>query len=135
MAVFVTPLNKTFIYNLFLKFVNNMKKLIFTFGVIIACMTAASAQTSTKEYVEIKTSAVCGMCKATIEKALDNVDGIKSASLDVDSKVVSIKYDGTVTNVESIKTAITMAGYSADEVPANKEAYDKLHGCCKAEHD
>lgn len=112
-----------------------MKKLIFTFGVIIACMTAASAQTSTKEYVEIKTSAVCGMCKATIEKALDNVDGIKSASLDVDSKVVSIKYDGTVTNVESIKTAITMAGYSADEVPANKEAYDKLHGCCKAEHD
>lgn len=112
-----------------------MKKLVFTFGVIIACMTALNAQNSRKEYVEIKTSAVCGMCKNTIENALDNLEGVKSASLDVDSKVVSVKYDGTLTSIEAIKTAITLAGYSADELPANTEAYDKLHGCCKAEHD
>ena len=108
-----------------------MKKLLSTLGVLLAIMTQTTfAQSSTKEYVEIKTSAVCGMCKATIENALDNVDGIKSASLDVDSKIVSVKFDATKTNVDAIKTAITLAGYSADEVPANQEAYYLLDGLC-----
>ncbi|MEZ5013716.1 MAG: heavy metal-associated domain-containing protein [Chitinophagales bacterium] len=86
-----------------------------------------------KQYVEIKTSAQCGSCKATIEKALLNVDGVKSATLDLDTKVVAVKYSGDKTNVEALKNAITAAGYDADEVPADPQAYEQLHSCCKKE--
>jgi len=105
-------------------------------GVIMAFgAQSAFAQNSGKQYVEIKTSAVCGMCKGTIETAVENVEGVKSASLDVETKVVSVKYDGDVTNLDAIKTAITKAGYSADEVPADNEAFQKLDPCCQAPHD
>lgn len=110
-----------------------MKKLLVFMGVLLALGVQTSfAQAGGKQYVEIKTSAVCGTCKAAIETALEKVDGVKSADLDLESKVVSVKYDGDVTNLEALKTAITAAGYTADEVPANKEAYDNLHPCCKA---
>jgi len=113
-----------------------MKKILFTIGAILGISIGTlSAQNAEKQFVEIKTSAVCGMCKTTIENALDKVDGIKYADLDVETKVVSIKYDATETTVETIKKAINMAGYAADDMPADPAAYEKLHGCCKAPHD
>ena len=40
-----------------------------------------------KNYVDIKTSAQCGSCKSAIEKAVNNVDGVKSAELDLETKI------------------------------------------------
>ena len=89
-----------------------------------------SAQ-STKEKIVIETSAVCEMCKTTIEDALHNVEGVKSAYLDLNTKAVTVKYDGTELTPENIKAAIIMAGYDANELPADETAYENLHGCCK----
>lgn len=94
-------------------------------------LSAQTADDNGKQYVEIKTSAVCGSCKHTIESALSKVDGVESAKLDVDTKVVAVKYDGSKTNADAIKTAITKSGYDADDMPADKAAYDHLDGCCK----
>lgn len=95
---------------------------------------AINAQTSIyKNFVEIKTSAVCGSCKATIEQAVNAVEGVISASLDVKSKVVTVVYDADKTSFENIKHAITASGYDADELTADPEAYDHLDGCCKKE--
>ena len=86
---------------------------------------------ATKEKVEIKTSAVCNMCKATIEKALKKEEGVLKARLNVSTKMVAVTYDPAKTNPEKIKKAITLSGYDAGAMPADTAAYSKLHDCCK----
>ncbi len=81
--------------------------------------------------IKIKTSAMCDMCKETIEKVLAYEKGVKSSELDVDTKVCTVKYDATKTTPEKIKLAISKAGYDADEVLADPKAYAKLSPCCK----
>ena len=116
---------------------NKIKMSIAT--IVLFVMTSAAnhlfAQASAggKEYVEIQTSAICGSCKATIEKAVNNVEGVESASLDLKTKKIAVKYDAKATSAEDIKKAIAHAGYSADNLPAEAEAYDNLDGCCKKE--
>lgn len=107
-----------------------MKKLMILITFLGITM-GLSAQT--KQYVEIKTSAQCGTCKAAIEKAVGQIDGVKSAELDIKTQLVAVKFDDSKTNTEAIKTAIISIGYDADEVPADAKAYDALHSCCKKE--
>lgn len=81
--------------------------------------------------ITITTSAVCGMCKTTIEKALVALDGVKSAELDEVTKKVKVKYDESKVDAATLRQAIAAVGYDADDVPARQKAYDKLAGCCK----
>jgi len=107
--------------------------------IIIICFSlllgnAAFAQTGQKndlEEIKIKTSAVCEMCKKTIEDGLYTQKGIVSAVLDVPTKIVTVKYRSAKTNPEAIRTYISSLGYNADDVPANETAHDKLPGCCQ----
>lgn len=104
------------------------------FAAIFICvmsLTGVFAQTDKVEKVEIKTSAICGMCKSTIEKALAKEDGVTKSKLDVKSKTVTVTYDPAKTNPAKIKKAVTMSGYDADDIPADSTAYAKLHDCCK----
>ena len=90
----------------------------------------AQAKPSIKK-VNIKTSAVCGMCKSKIEGALSNQEGVVKSSLSDKTKIVLVKYDSTKTSPEKIRQAISMAGYDADDVKANADAYNNLEDCCK----
>jgi len=93
-------------------------------------LNTAFAQ-KTIETVEIQTSAVCDMCKETIEKQMAFTKGVTAAKLDVKTAVLTVSYKTNKTTIEDIKTAINEVGYDADDSPATKEAYDNLHGCCK----
>ncbi len=90
-----------------------------------------SAQHSTISEVKIKTSAQCDMCKKRIEDGLFTQKGVVSAELNVETKIVTIKYRGNKVTEDKLRTYISSLGYSADDVPANKEAYDKLPTCCQ----
>ena len=81
--------------------------------------------------IKIKTSAQCDMCKETIEKAMAFEKGVKTSDLNVESKVVTVKYDATKTTPEKIRLAISKVGYDADDVKADEKAYSKLSPCCK----
>ncbi|AQG78737.1 heavy-metal-associated domain-containing protein [Spirosoma montaniterrae] len=81
--------------------------------------------------VKIKTSAVCGMCKARIERNLSFEKGVKEATLDVKSKVVTIRYNPRKTDVDKLKANISKTGYDAEEVLADEAGYAKLPECCK----
>ena len=81
--------------------------------------------------VKIKTSAVCGMCKSRIERNLAFEKGVKEATLDVDTKIVTIKYNAAKTDVAKLKANIIKTGYDADEAVADPKGYEKLPGCCK----
>ena len=81
--------------------------------------------------VKIKTSAICGMCKARIERNLAFEKGVKESDLDVKTKVITIKYNPAKTDVVKLKANISKTGYDAEEVPADEAGYNKLPSCCK----
>jgi copper chaperone CopZ len=107
----------------------------FSFILFLALTSNVNAQTKAKtsnfQSIKIKTSAVCDMCKETIEKKLSKEPGVKKSNLDVKTKICTVQYDDTKTSPEKIKLAISNSGYDADDVKANKTAYDKLSPCCK----
>ncbi|MGI8774874.1 MAG: heavy-metal-associated domain-containing protein [Actinomycetota bacterium] len=59
--------------------------------------------------------ATCGHCKATIEGAATKVEGVRSAELDLDSKVLNVSHDDAL-DVEALTGAITEAGYTPEAI-------------------
>lgn len=107
-----------------------MKNLILTFAFIMALAVTAQAQKNLKT-VGIKTSAICEMCKATLEKDLTFEKGVKSVNLDMKTKVLIIGYVEGKTSPDVLRKRVTMVGYHADEMKRDPKAYDKLDPCCK----
>ena len=97
--------------------------------------TAPTPTASTKakgaEQVQFKTSAVCDMCKARLEKSLAYEKGVQAAHLDVPSKVLTVTYNPAKTSPEVLRTAVLKTGYDADQATADARAYDRLPDCCK----
>lgn len=85
----------------------------------------------TIDTVEIKTSAVCKMCKDRLEHDMAFEKGVKSVELDLDTKVLIIAYKTNKTNKEKLKKAVTKIGYDADEMVADQKAHDRLPDCCQ----
>ena len=104
-----------------------MRKLVLMF-VLMAVSFILKAQS---EKVEIKTSAVCGMCKSTIERDLAFEKGVKSSTLDLDTKILTVEFNGNRTSPDKIRTRITKIGYNADSLKRDAKAYAKLPMCCQ----
>lgn len=94
-------------------------------------MTAETFAEEKDKEVKIKTSAICDECKERIERNLTFEKGVKEAILDLDTKVVTVKYNPKKTDVSKIKANITKTGYDADELTATAEGYKKLPTCCQ----
>lgn len=83
------------------------------------------------ENVTIKTSTRCTMCKKTIEEALSNLPGIEFAGVHLGNSTVEVRFNKRKVSLQQIKEAISKSGYQADDLPADKAAYDELPSCCK----
>jgi periplasmic mercuric ion binding protein len=103
--------------------------------VLLTTANLASAQKKSVETVIIQTSAVCEMCKATIEEGMVYVKGVREADLSLEDFKVTVTYRADKTDPEKIKQAIAKLGYTADDVKPLQKDFDKLHECCKAPHD
>jgi mercuric ion binding protein len=108
-----------------------VKRVFLLMGVLVLTTMSAFSMGDKNVEIKIKTSAVCGMCKDRIEQGLAFEKGIKDVSLDVETKIATIKYNPTKITPDQIRKAISKLGYDADEVVADKTAYDKLPKCCK----
>ena len=53
----------------------------------------------------------CGHCKSAIEDALQRLDGVDRAEVDVDGRLVAVGYADSVIDRASIVQAIESAGY------------------------
>lgn len=78
------------------------------------------------------TSAVCGECKERIEKELNYTKGIVFAELDVDTKVVTVKYKTSIIDEAGVIALINNLGYDAGDSKRNEEAFSKLPKCCQS---
>ena len=83
--------------------------------------------------VQIHTSAVCAMCKETLEKAMAFERGVKDSKLNLNNMVLSVWYKPGKTSPALIRKAVSDVGYDADTLRANPRAYERLHECCKKE--
>ncbi|PHR69674.1 MAG: hypothetical protein COA67_09700 [Lutibacter sp.] len=73
----------------------------------------------------------CGMCKSTIEKSVNSVNGVSNSVWESEKKEIEISFNASKTNETAIHNAIAASGYRTDIVPENEEAYKNLPGCCK----
>jgi copper chaperone CopZ len=80
-------------------------------------------------------SAQCEICESNITKALNKVKGIENFKIDIDGKIIHVNYDKNTTTISKIETAITSAGYDANNKTADPVAYSKLDNCCKKPED
>ncbi|TAF65555.1 MAG: copper chaperone [Cytophagales bacterium] len=110
-----------------------LKRLFLVAICLVSINYIANAQKKANgnQEVSIQTSAQCEMCKEKIENALGEVDGVKSALVDINTSIVKVIFNSNKVDVNAIRLAITQVGYDADEQKATKEAYDKLPKCCK----
>ncbi len=77
----------------------------------------------------------CGMCKKTIEKAANSIDGVAKATWDVDKKKIDVTFDDSKTDAMAIHKAIAASGYDTEKVAGSEEAYKVLPGCCQYDHE
>lgn len=54
----------------------------------------------------------CGHCKATVEGALQPVEGVSEAVVDIDGKTVAVTYDETTVDRAALIAAIESSGYA-----------------------
>ena len=127
-----------------------MKKVILSVAVIVA-LGVTSCKNETKKETETTTTEVskdmamtdlsfgvrgnCGMCKNTIEKAANGVEGVANANWDVDKKKIDVSFDDSKTDAMAIHNAIAASGYDTEKVAGSEEAYKDLPGCCKYDHE
>lgn len=107
-------------------------------GILLLMMILSAgihAEDGKFETIKIKTSSQCDMCKERIEEALAFEKGVKTAELDIETKIVTVTYKKGKTSPEKIRKAISKVGYDADDVAADTKAYAKLDACCKKPDD
>ncbi len=115
--------------------VNFIKSTIVSIVVILGLSLFVSAMAKPKsEQLKFTSSTVCGMCKSSIEKTLQKIDGVLASLVNLNSGKISVKFDPSKTNAEAIKAEVLRSGYFFNETPPTKEAFDKLPECCKAKN-
>ncbi|PWT78126.1 MAG: heavy metal transporter [Bacteroidetes bacterium] len=106
--------------------------------VVGICM-AGQAQVTKKgasETAIIKTPTVqCDECKKRIEDYVSREEGVQKVVVDYKRKTAKVTYLVDRTTVENVKAAIANAGYDADDVKAEPDAYKRLPLCCKKTED
>ncbi|MBL4652079.1 MAG: heavy-metal-associated domain-containing protein [Flavobacteriales bacterium] len=85
--------------------------------------------------VVIKTSAQCEMCEERIMSELNMHKGVRKIEFNLPTKEVTITYNAVKTSEEDLREAISEIGYSADDILAADNAYEKLPSCCKKPAD
>ena len=124
---------------------NTILSLIFLIAIsFTSCSNKSNNQTSTTSEISKEISSQetsfgvrgnCGMCKTTIENAANSLDGVSSASWNIDQKTLVVSYDSSAVDEMSIHNAIAASGYDTEKVLANLDAYNNLPGCCQYDHE
>ncbi len=119
-----------------------MKKLKIFFVVIfvLGMASGASAQTGDQSKTaasktdSFKVWGNCSMCKDRIESIVKEA-GATAASWDSKTKLLSVTFDPSKTNRDSLSKKIAAVGHDTEKFKAPDEVYAKLPGCCKYERN
>ena len=103
-----------------------MKKILIIYLLITPFVL--SSQNSKK--VSFEVTGNCEMCKKRIEKSALSVKGVKTATWDIPSNLISIIYDSNKIPLQKIQTAIALVGHDTPLAKAPDKSYNELPLCC-----
>lgn len=96
----------------------------------------SSQENISEEKIDINLPSMqCGTCKENIETAVKKLNGVESIKVVVKEKTARVNYDKSKTDLVKIESAITAAGYDANDKKADQKAYKDLDDCCKLPKD
>ena len=75
-------------------------------------VTSAQAATEQQQIFTIE-NMICALCPLTVKTAMEGVVGVKSVSIDFETKTATVIFDPAATTIDSIATSSTNAGYPA----------------------
>ncbi len=96
--------------------------------ILLSSMTNQNTKTNTITFI---TTAVCDDCKERIEEKLNYTKGVIFAELNLENKMLTVKYKTELITEAKIKEILANIGYSSDTVVRNHEAYLALPKCCR----
>ena len=103
-----------------------MKKILIIYLLITPFVL--SSQNSKK--VSFEVTGNCEMCKKRIEKSALSVKGVKTATWDIPSNLISIIYDPNKIPLQKIQTVISLVGHDTPLAKAPDKSYNELPLCC-----
>jgi outer membrane receptor for ferrienterochelin and colicins len=74
---------------------------------------------------------ICGMCEDRIEAAALSVGGVEEADWSVDDRSLFIRFNSQLSSILDVQQAIAEVGHDTEEIAAEDDIYNNLHGCCK----
>ena len=114
-----------------------MKNILFLLFALLTFPAVSAQQNKKNMKAVIKTAIYCDHCKEcetcgkNFQANMHKIKGLKMFELDEKKMTITVYYNGTKTNLETIKKGISKLGYDADDVKADATAYENLDGCCK----
>jgi periplasmic mercuric ion binding protein len=97
-----------------------MKNLGFVIIVAMFTFFVSSAFSADTKEVCIQTNLHCGSCASKIDKGLKKSGGVIDVKSDIDTKIVTVKYNPEKTDEAKIKRSIKKLGYNADIIEDTK---------------
>ena len=108
-----------------------MKTINLSILILVTAISIGRSQNSTIITDTVRVWGNCGMCKSVIDGSLKKVDGVKKASWDIGSDILTVSYDSSLISIMGIEQQVAASGYDTRHVKAPDEKYNNLHSCCK----
>ena len=124
-----------------INYYNNMKKILISIVFITVFVFGAIAQQRKPEWATIKTSNLrCWTCKQRLEDYMareisQTESGIIKMQINMLSGTTRVQYWPDRVNLNYIQTAFANAGFDADDIKAEADAYKRLPPACKRVED
>jgi len=105
-----------------------MKKLLLLSLFVISISVNGQNQKNKKSNFEVIGN--CEICKKRIEKAALSLKGVKMATWDIPSNILSVTYNSNKILLDQIQSTIANVGHDTPIFRAPDDVYNELPMCC-----
>ena len=105
-----------------------MEKYILLFLFFISATISAQNEKNKKSNFEVIGN--CEICKKRIEKAALSLKGVKMATWDIPSNILSVTYNSNKISPDKIQSAVADVGHDTPSFKAPDNVYNELPICC-----
>ena len=105
-----------------------MKKIFLLFLFVFSISVNGQNQKNKKSNFEVIGN--CEICKKRIEKAALSLKGVKMATWDIPSNILSVTYNSNKVLLDQIQSSIANVGHDTPLFKAPDSVYNELPMCC-----
>jgi len=109
-----------------------MKSFFYIICISILALFSCKTTSAPEKTATFKVWGNCEMCKKTIEGSCA-IDGVREKDWNIESKLMTVKFDTTKVTLDEIQQSIAKVGYDNEVYFGDDYAYGKLESCCQYE--